>query len=60
MKYVGDEEGLQMKEVNVNVMDKTMCIQGATIVLTIWDVGGFFLSTLIKSFYISNSIYIFF
>ncbi|KAL1567034.1 septum-promoting GTP-binding protein 1-like isoform X1 [Salvia divinorum] len=40
VKYVGDEEGLQMKEVNVNVMDKTMCIQGATIALTIWDVGG--------------------
>ncbi|XP_042042592.1 septum-promoting GTP-binding protein 1-like isoform X2 [Salvia splendens] len=28
VKYVGDEEGLEMKEVNVNVMDKTMCIQG--------------------------------
>ncbi|XP_047971751.1 septum-promoting GTP-binding protein 1-like isoform X4 [Salvia hispanica] len=40
VKYVGNEEGLRMKEVNVNVMDKTMSIQGATIVLTIWDVGG--------------------
>lgn len=43
---MGNEEGLRMKEVNVNVMDKTMSIQGATIVLTIWDVGGFFLSNL--------------
>ncbi|XP_057795368.1 septum-promoting GTP-binding protein 1-like isoform X1 [Salvia miltiorrhiza] len=41
VKYVGDEEekrSLQMK--GVNVMDKTMCIHGARIALTIWDVGG--------------------
>ncbi|KAK4382020.1 Septum-promoting GTP-binding protein 1 [Sesamum angolense] len=41
VKYVGDEEdkrSLQMK--GLNVMEKTMCIQGARIAFRIWDVGG--------------------
>ncbi|KAL2247603.1 septum-promoting GTP-binding protein 1 [Sesamum indicum] len=41
VKYVGDEEekrSLQMK--GLNVMDKTMCIQGARIAFRIWDVAG--------------------
>ncbi|XP_051133915.1 septum-promoting GTP-binding protein 1-like [Andrographis paniculata] len=41
VKYVGDEQektSLQMQ--GVNVMDKTMRIQGATIACRIWDVGG--------------------
>ncbi|KAK4420748.1 Septum-promoting GTP-binding protein 1 [Sesamum alatum] len=41
IKYVGDEEekrSLQMK--GVNVMDKTVCVQGARIAFRMWDVGG--------------------
>ncbi|KAH6835521.1 Ras-related small GTP-binding family protein [Perilla frutescens var. hirtella] len=41
VKYVGDEQekrSLQMK--GLNVMEKTMYIQGARIALRIWDVGG--------------------
>ncbi|CAA0813950.1 Ras-related small GTP-binding family protein [Striga hermonthica] len=44
MKYGGDENekrSLQMK--GLNVMDKIMGVEGATIAFTIWDVGGNFI-----------------
>ncbi|KAG8080328.1 hypothetical protein GUJ93_ZPchr0007g2992 [Zizania palustris] len=41
VKYVGDEEeqnGLQMT--GLNLMDKTLAVQGARIAFSIWDVAG--------------------
>ncbi|KAK4804841.1 hypothetical protein SAY86_004658 [Trapa natans] len=41
IKYVGDEQekrSLEMK--GLNLMDKTLLVQGARISCTIWDVGG--------------------
>ncbi|KAH7862071.1 hypothetical protein Vadar_034412 [Vaccinium darrowii] len=41
IKYVGDEEekrGLETK--GLNLMNKTLCVQGARIAFRIWDVGG--------------------
>ncbi|KAL7143196.1 hypothetical protein ABFS83_08G175200 [Erythranthe nasuta] len=41
IKYVGDEEeSMSMEMKGVNVMDKTMCVQGARISFRIWDVAG--------------------
>lgn len=41
IKYVGDEQekrSLQMK--GLNLMDKTLFVQGARISFSIWDVAG--------------------
>jgi len=41
IKYVGDEQekrSLQMK--GLNLMDKTLSVQGARISFSIWDVAG--------------------
>lgn len=41
VKYVGDEQekrGLETQ--GLNLMDKTLCVQGARIAFRIWDVGG--------------------
>lgn len=41
IKYVGDEqEKRRLETQGLNLMDKTLCVQGARIAFRIWDVGG--------------------
>lgn len=41
VKYVGDEqEKRNLEMAGLNLMDKTLSVQGARISLEIWDVGG--------------------
>lgn len=41
IKYVGDEqEKRNLEMAGLNLMDKTLSVQGARISLEIWDVGG--------------------
>lgn len=42
IKYVGDEQEEQtcLEMTGVNLMDKTLMVQGARIAFSIWDVGG--------------------
>lgn len=41
IKYVGDEqEKKSLDMAGLNLMDKTLSVQGARISLEIWDVGG--------------------
>lgn len=43
IKYVGDEqEKSSLQMAGLNLMDKTLSVQGARISLNIWDVGGMF------------------
>lgn len=45
IKYVGEEnekKGMEMSE--LNLMDKVLMVRGARIALSIWDVGGIYVS----------------
>lgn len=43
IKYVGDEQEKKSLEMTgLNLMDKTLLVQGARITFSIWDVGGMF------------------
>ncbi|KAK8651790.1 hypothetical protein V6N13_141373 [Hibiscus sabdariffa] len=40
VKYVGDEQGKSLEMTGLNLVNKTLFVQGAKIAFSIWDVGG--------------------
>ncbi|KAL4341935.1 hypothetical protein GQ457_08G007330 [Hibiscus cannabinus] len=40
IKYVGDEQGKSLEMTGLNLVNKTLFVQGAKIAFSIWDVGG--------------------
>jgi Rab family, other len=58
IKYVGEEDekkGMEMS--GLNLMDKVLMVRGASIALSIWDVGGIYvsLSILLVGFFLFSS-----
>lgn len=52
IKYVGDEqEKRSLNMTGLNLMDKTLVVQGARISFSIWDVGGMHLYILIYYYF---------
>jgi Rab family protein len=53
IKYVGDEqEKRSLQMAGLNLMDKTLSVQGARISFNIWDVGGGFILILVINYLI--------
>lgn len=53
IKYVGDEqEKRSLNMTGLNLMDKTLVVQGARISFSIWDVGGMHLYILIYYYFL--------
>lgn len=54
-KYVGDEqEQKYLQMTGVNLMDKTLIVQGARISFSLWDVGGMYKNVTVWSIDVIN------